>query len=117
MVGVEGVAQAQGVGEHPGADPERSRVREPVVPVGRGEQEGEAGDVQGHDNGDHGAHPPPLGRAQARQDARDGHLGSLAQMRSARNKARPHPVARRTVQPDPGVWASRKDRIRSRVSS
>ncbi len=72
MVGVEGVAQPEGVGGQPHAGGEGAAGAEAeVVRDDDAEEQAEADDVQSDDRGGQAAGPCPLGRAQRAADAAD----------------------------------------------
>ena len=64
VVGVEGVAQAQGVGQRAGTDPEGGLGVEVDVPGCAGEEQGEAQHMQEEDEPDHPPRPSPLSGCQ-----------------------------------------------------
>src|SRR3954454_20065448 len=81
VVGVEGVPQAEGVGEHPHADVEDAAGTQAEVPGDdEAEQHPEADDVQQHDDPEHPGQRRPVAPAQraaeARQAGRGPHVGA-----------------------------------------
>ncbi|HUA95839.1 MAG TPA: hypothetical protein VMB82_09960 [Acidimicrobiales bacterium] len=99
VVGVKGVAHAEGERQDAGADPEHLGSRQLVV-VGRGgKQQGQAHDEQGNDGDRHPANPGPLRTAQvsrrpfdAGREAGTGHEARVLLLQGVRSS---HPVQAR----------------------